>query len=256
MINDLKISPTFYLWKFIDDTSISEVIPKMSNSVIQPAVDEMVVWSDQNRFQLHPTKSKELRIDFSKQPRCFQPIQVEGRQLEVVKTAKILGLVVSNDLKWNAHIDAVLKKASKRLYFLVQLKRARVRTNELCSFYTTCIRSVIEYSCQVYHFALPEYLSDNLERLQRRALRIIYPNLSYDQAITAAGVKMLQERRLQLCKKLFTEISCNSDHKLYNLLPPANTKPYQLRTSCPFVQPKSRTNRYKNSFINASIRKF
>ena len=53
-----------------------------------------------------------------------------------MKTAKILGLVVSDDLKWNAHIDAVLKKASKRLYFLVQLKRAGVRTTELCSFYT------------------------------------------------------------------------------------------------------------------------
>ena len=60
---------------------------------------EMVVWSDQNRFQLHPTKSKELRIDLSKQPRCFKPVQVEGRELEVVKTAKILGLVVSDDLK-------------------------------------------------------------------------------------------------------------------------------------------------------------
>ena len=32
---------------------------------------------------------------------------------------------------------------------------------------------MIDYSCQVYHFALPEYLSDDLEHLQRRALRIV-----------------------------------------------------------------------------------
>ena len=172
-----------------------------------------------------------------------------------MKTAKFLGLVVSDDLKWNAHIDAVLTKASKRLYFLVQLKRAGAQPNEFCSFYTTCIYSVIEYSCQADHFALPEYLSDNLERLQRRTLRISFAQLSYDHATAAVGIKTLKERRLQLCKKLYSDISNNPDHKLYNILAPANTSSYQSRTALPFIQPKCKTNRFRNTFINARIRK-
>ena len=32
---------------------MSEVVPKMSPGVIQPAVDEMLVWLDLNRFKLH-----------------------------------------------------------------------------------------------------------------------------------------------------------------------------------------------------------
>ena len=32
---------------------------------------------------------------------------------------------------WNIHINEILKKASKRLYFLVQLKRAKVTRRAL-----------------------------------------------------------------------------------------------------------------------------
>ena len=78
-------------------------------------------------------------------------------------------------LEWNPHVDSAVAKAPKRLYFLVQLKRAVGQAKELCSFYKTCIHPVIDYSCQLYNFALPEYLSDDLEHLQRRALRIVYP---------------------------------------------------------------------------------
>ena len=38
----------------------------------------------------------------------------------------------------------------------------------------SAIRSVQEYVCQVFHCNLPLYLSDEIERIQRRALRIIF----------------------------------------------------------------------------------
>ena len=75
------------------------VVPEMSPSDIQPSLDEMMLRSDLNRLKLHQTKSKELLINFPKQPRYVKPVQVEGRELEVVKTAKILSLVVSDELK-------------------------------------------------------------------------------------------------------------------------------------------------------------
>ena len=34
-------------------------------------------------------------------------------------------------------------------------------------FYVACIRSILTYGCQVYHNALPEYLSLSLERIQK-----------------------------------------------------------------------------------------
>ncbi len=77
---------------------------------------------------------------------------------------KLLGLTVSNNLKWNEHINAnKANKANKRMYFLIQLKRAMVPVVDLKSFYITCIRSVLDYGVPVFHYALPKYLMKDLE---------------------------------------------------------------------------------------------
>ena len=46
-------------------------------------------------------------------------------------------------LSGNEHINETVKKASKRLYFLVQLKRAKLPCRDLVLFYATCIRSIL-----------------------------------------------------------------------------------------------------------------
>jgi hypothetical protein len=42
--------------------------------------------------------------------------------MEKVSKAKLLGVTINNKLSWNDHIEEVIKKAARRLYFLVQLK--------------------------------------------------------------------------------------------------------------------------------------
>ena len=114
---------------------------------------------------------------------CDFALVVTGEEcIKLVKDAKLLGVTISDDLSWNAHITEVIKKAAKRLYFLVQLKRARVPRKDLCLFYITCVRSVTDYAAPVFHHALPAYLSRELERVQKRAMRIICPGIEYQQA--------------------------------------------------------------------------
>ena len=91
-------------------------------------------------------KCKELHILFASISCAFPPVAIGGEHIKVVSDAKLLGLTISSDLTWNAHITEAIKKAAKRLYFLVQLKRARVSQNDLCLFYVTCVRSVIDYA--------------------------------------------------------------------------------------------------------------
>ena len=70
-------------------------------------------------FRLNPTKCKEMQIDFRKNRGTSIPLESEGKQFEVVKSAKILGLTVRDDLKWNDHIDNVTVKASQRVYLQI-----------------------------------------------------------------------------------------------------------------------------------------
>ena len=73
----------------------------------------------QNRVKLNSEKCKDLRISFVKNEPQFAPIVVDGKELERVTSAKLLGLTISSNLMWNEHISDVIKKASKCLYFLV-----------------------------------------------------------------------------------------------------------------------------------------
>ena len=130
-------------------------------------------------MQLNASKCKELVISFTKAEKEFPRLKINSGQIEVVNHARILGLTITKDLKWNQHITNIIKKANKRIYFIIQLKRAHVPEADIIYFYSTCVRPVMEFSCQVFHFALPSYLSNFLERIQKRVLSIIYPHTSY-----------------------------------------------------------------------------
>ena len=93
-----------------------------------------------------------MPISFTKSQQEFEPILINGDALEVVDSVKLLGLNISSDLTWNIHINEILKKASKRLYFLLQLKRAKVTRTDLGLFYSSCIRSIMDYAVPAYHF--------------------------------------------------------------------------------------------------------
>ena len=71
--------------------------------------------------------------------------------IELVATAKILGLDVSSDLKWNSHIDSIIKKAQKRLYCLSQLKRSGLGTRGQVQFF--CTSFALSRSIHVLSFA-------------------------------------------------------------------------------------------------------
>ncbi len=114
---------------------------------------------------LNDEKCKEIRIDFKRTKSEFSPVLVNDKPLEVVRKAKLLGLTIQSDLKWNTHIDNIISKCSKRLYLLVQLKRANVPARDIIQFYTTCVRLVLEYALNVFNYYLQTYLNDDIERI-------------------------------------------------------------------------------------------
>ena len=63
MINDLKFQDVSS-WKFVDDTTISELVQSKANSHVQNAVTHVEKWSAENKLQLNAKKCKELIIDF------------------------------------------------------------------------------------------------------------------------------------------------------------------------------------------------
>ena len=83
--------------------------------------------------------------------------------------------------------------------------------------YCSLLRSVLEYASVIFA-NLPQYLCKALERVQKRALRIIFGlDLSYEHTLARAGLLSLEARRHLACKKFVTETMHASP--LYRLIP-------------------------------------
>ena len=114
--------------------------------------------------------------------------------------------------------------------------------------YCACVRSILEYVCEVWHYNLPVYLSNQIEQIQKRAFRIIYPSLTYSQALLATKVPSLYDRRSTLFERLFHKM-LDPDHKLNSLVPAPRINEHNLRHNRLFAVSVCRTDRYHKSFI-------
>ena len=183
MINDLGGSG-FHSWKYVDDITVAEIVPRRESSDIQSAVHAVETWSCDNHMTLNAEKCKVMNIDSKKNRHAFEPVIVDGNELSVVSSAKIFCVTLCSGLRWNDHVNEAITKANKRLYFLVLLKRAGVSPHDIIKFYCTVVRPSYEYCSHFFHHALPEYLVNDIERVQKRALSIISPDCPYSLCLS------------------------------------------------------------------------
>ena len=253
LIDDLSTS--CLLHKFVDDTTLSEVISKQGNSNMLHYFSEVLSWSESNYMNVNFKKTKEMIVGTV---RGFYPLlEVAGNVIERVCTFKLLGVTLDNKLTWDSHINNVCAKASTRIYFLKQLKRSGMSCEDLLHFYITIIRPVLEYACPAWHTLLTVEQTKRLESIQKRVLYIIYGKVDYYEFCERCGLLSLFERRDLLSRQFFQSIRDESSCLNY-LLPrlPPNSRNVNLRNPRLFKIPTVRTNRFKNSFINYALEKY
>ena len=180
-INDLE-TPV-HLYKYVDDSTLFEVCERNGVSLMQESVDIASKWTEENYMKLNNEKSKEIIISFAKNGNFRHTIpnniKIDGIDVEHVDHAKLIGVTISPDLSWNKHVENIVKKAGKRLYMMYQLKRAGISQSDLVTVYLSVVRPVLEYACPLWHTNLQQYLSDNIERIQKRAFSEVQVMLKY-----------------------------------------------------------------------------
>ena len=125
-------------------------------------------------------------------------------------------MTISQDLTWNKHVDTIVKKAGKRLYMLYPLKRAGITQKDLVSVFINVMRPVLEYACPVWHTNLPQYLSDNIEVIQKGHLNVFF--LDYKKILRRVNLDTLNVRRESICQKYVDKTKVGT-HRLNYLLP-------------------------------------
>ncbi|GAA6093878.1 uncharacterized protein LOC121190948, partial, partial [Tachysurus ichikawai] len=84
--------------------------------------------------------------------------------ITAVESFRFLGTTISQDLKWDIHIDYIVKKDQQRLYFLLQLRKFNLPQDLLKQFYTAIIESILCTSVTVWFSSATQ---SDLRRLQR-----------------------------------------------------------------------------------------
>ena len=223
--------------KYADDVSIAHFIRSASEDKLQVECDHIVNWSRDARLPLNLLKCCTLDIVTNKSL-FLNPVCAESVFLPRVSFLKILGVTFSNDLKWNKHFESVLTKATKRVFLIRNLCRAKTPVSLIVSAYIAFVRSILLFSFPTFCNA-PQFLIDKLLRIERRILRFVSQPPLPLLSISEAGELY--------CRRLFQRVQEHQDHPLRELFVYRPTD--RTRRKATLLPPKTKTKRYSSSFI-------
>ena len=167
-------------------------------------------------------KQKTKVISFTKSRKWDFPPEVnfsDGTQIECVPHIKLLGVIVSQDLRWNLNTEYICMKARQKLWILRRMIKLDLDASKVFDTYTKEVRSILELAVPVWHSRLTKQNNQDIERIQKLAFQIILQESyqSYPLACSHFGAKTLYERRIKLCSKFATK-NFKSDNCLFTKL--------------------------------------
>ena len=263
-------------FKFVDDLSFIEVIKLLSvgmasyntkvhvpsnipshNQIIpakhlksQQYLNIINNWTKKKKMKLNEKKTKNIIFNFSKKFQFHTSLSVNEKEIEVVNETKLLGTFITNDLKWNKNTSELVKKANKRMLLLSRAATFTSNSQDLKRIYLTYIRSIVDQSAVVWHSSLTKKNRNDIERIQKVAVRIIlgknYTN--YNEGLKQLRLQNLNDRRENACLKFAQK--CIKNDKVKNMFPiSAKMCKRSKRKSDKFKVKFIRTKRYRQSAI-------
>ena len=227
--------------KYADDILFLHFIRHANEDRLQDEWDHLMSWSQSHHLPVNEEKCLVMDI-ITKSSITTIPIRVTDKcVLRQVDSFSYLGLILSCDMKWNKHVSCIVKKASRRVFIIRNLKRAGCSVDLLYKSYVAFIRSILTYAFPSFCNA-SEYVLRDILRVERRIFRIIgIQPCDTDESVLDAANKS--------CNKLFNVI-CNCDsHPLRDIFEENPSQSIRTRNTSRFYIPRTKTVRFKNSFI-------
>ena len=169
--------------------------------------------------------------------------------LEVIYETRLLGVILSSNLGWTAHINDITKRATSKLWILIRFKSLGGTQDQLLKVYQTRVRSTLEFAAPVFHSGLTQVQSRQLEMVQKKGFAIILGKKygSYEHALQTLNQEQLHVRRQELSYKFALKCSQSPLHK--SMFPANQNFRQNMRNPKPFMEHNCQTSRHFNSTI-------
>ena len=160
-------------------------------------------------MKINKLKTKVMK--FSRNTKFDFPLEVsfsDNKNLEVIKSVKLLGLVISESLSWEENTDYICKKARKKIWILRGMKISGLSQSQLVDAYQKEARLILELAVPVWSSGITIEQSTQIKRVQKSALAAILGSeyQSYGKALKNLGIQRLTVRRESVCHKLIIKI--------------------------------------------------
>ena len=197
---------------------------------------------------INTKKTEAMMFSFSRKYDFPPEIEFsDGSLLNVVSEKTILGVVITEDLKWKSNTNFIVSKARGKIWMLRRLMPFNFTTLELFDVYIKEVRSILEYAVPVWHPGLTRKQSSEIEAVQKTAFRIILRQRysDYNSACAFFKTQSLEERRQQLCLR-FAKKNMKSDLSFFT---PANNNQNLRNRKKQVEEFKCRTARFQQSSL-------
>ena len=160
--NNLDFIDEDLRFKYFDDASVLEVVNLLSigiashNSKLHvpshiPSHNQFIPaeylksqeylanihrWSEENKMQLNVAKSKAMIFNFTQNYKFTTDISHRSGNLEVIEETKLLGTIVTNDLKWHKNTDYLVKKANARMRLLHKISEFSAPVEDMVTIFS------------------------------------------------------------------------------------------------------------------------
>ena len=227
----------------------NQFIPK-EHLKTQKYLEDIKDWATDNQMKLNSKKTKNMIVNFSTSRQFTTNIELDGEVLETVNEHKLLGTIITSDLSWERNTQNMIKGANCAMRLLHSASKLTRKTSDLKQIYTIFVRSRLETAVAVWHSRLTLEQRENLERVQKMAMRVMFKKQysDYQNSLKLLKMDTLEARRQKLNLKFAK--GCLKIDKLCSMFP-VNEMHHDMekRNIERFKVNKAKTERYRQSSI-------
>lgn len=254
-INDIVHDIPVNIKLFADDCVLyNEINTKADQILLNSALQKVASWCHQWQMVINSEKTVFMRITHRKKPLTFD-YNINNTFLSEVSCCKYLGLWISNDLKWNTHINYVISNANRKLFFLRRALKLTTPSVRLLA-YKSVVLPILDYAVMIWDPHTKTNLT-KLEKVQRRAARFIYNTFtrtSVTELLKRTNLPSLAQRnRCSRLKFLYQLIKGHYKIDITEIISFSSGYATRQRHSLTITPFSSRNNCFKYSFFPRTI---
>jgi hypothetical protein len=237
MESDLRtLSAMNILMKYADDTNL--LVPANSDISLADEFSNIKQWAVDNRMTINVTKTKEL-VFRRPNPRHAVVNPAPLDQVEQVQCAKLLGVLLNSNLRFDDHLADVLKVCSQRTYLLKLLRDQGLPQTHLNTVFMAIILSKVLYALPAWRGLLTVEQIGQINAFLKRSFKYGFcvKLFIFEELADKADMTMFNKMRYE-------------NHCLHGLLPQVKTSSLHLRKKGhPYELPRCASELHKRTFL-------